>query len=321
MELLLLGGTAALGRAIATDAVARGHKVTCLARGNGDLANGAELVRADRDEEDGLAAVTNRRWDAVIDLTRHPAHARRAARDLRADHWVFISTISVYSQRDVPARDESASVEEPLSGDYLSDPSEYGSAKVACEHAYLGTDSHTIIRPGLIGGDQDVTGRSGYYPWRFAHPTGNDVLVPDPSFPVALIDIRDLAAWVIDCCEHRTAGTFNAAGDTTTLGEVLRLSRDVAASTATPRTVGYDELAAFGVNPWMGPKSLPLWVGEPGIRHVASIDNSAAKRHGLRLRPLRETLFAALEYENASGTPCASGLTDAEEVALRARLG
>lgn len=56
------------------------------------------------------------------------------------------------------------------------------------------SDSHTIIRSGLIGGNGDHTGRTGYYPWRFAHPTGENVLVPDPTFPVAMIDVEDLAA-------------------------------------------------------------------------------------------------------------------------------
>lgn len=60
MKILLLGGTVFLGRAITSAAIARGHEVTCLARGNGEIAAGATFIRSDRDD-DGLAPVSDRR--------------------------------------------------------------------------------------------------------------------------------------------------------------------------------------------------------------------------------------------------------------------
>ena len=128
----------------------------------------------------------------------------------------------VYSRFDRLEQSEDASTLDPLVEDVMADMSVYGAAKVACENAIReGSSSHTIVRAGLIGGDGDWSGRSGYYPWRFAHPTGPDVLVPpDLAFPTALIDVEDLAAWIVHCALDRVQGTFNAAGPTTDLGSV-----------------------------------------------------------------------------------------------------
>ncbi|MFV0464380.1 MAG: NAD-dependent epimerase/dehydratase family protein [Nostocoides sp.] len=236
MRLLLLGGTGFLGRAVAQAALSHGVAVTCLARGSAHVPVGADLVRADRDLDDALAAVAGQPWDALVDLSRQPGHVRRAVRDLTARRWVFISSASVYARFDRPEQGEDAELIAPLAGDVLTDMGQYGAAKVACEASIrASTDSWTIIRPGLIGGMGDVTGRSGYYPWRFAHPTGLDVLVPpDLTFPVSLFDVDDLATWVVTCALHRTQGVFNATGDTTTLGRVLQTARTVASSTAVP---------------------------------------------------------------------------------------
>lgn len=321
MEILLLGGTAFLGRAITNEAIARNHQVTCLARGSRPVPAGATLIRADRDQDEALTDVPDQIWDAVIDLTRQPVHARRAVRDLNARHWVYVSSSSVYARNDVPGRKESAETLSPLEEDFMSEANQYGPAKVACESAYRDNNlSHTIVRSGLIGGAGDHSGRSGYYPWRFAHPTGDDVLVPDPSFPISLIDAADLAGWIINCAEQRHYGTFNAAGPTTTLSEVLRLSREITNSPATVRVVGSSVLADAGVIAWMGPKSLPLWVDEESWRYVATLDTTAARAHGLRTRPLRETLRAALDDEETRSDVRAAGLSDHDERALLQRL-
>ena len=79
MRLLILGGTQFLGRAIATHACAIGHDVICAARGvTGPIAPGARLVRVDRDSPDGLAPLASEKFDAVVDVSRHPGRVRAA---------------------------------------------------------------------------------------------------------------------------------------------------------------------------------------------------------------------------------------------------
>lgn len=322
MRLLVLGGTAMLGAEIARQALAQGIEVTCAARGSSPVPKGACLVQVDRDISDALTPLQGQVWDSVIDLTRQPGHARRAVRDIDATHWVFISSMNVYAHFNRPEQSEAAQLLEPLATDVLTDPSQYGPVKVACEQAVqTGHDSWTIIRSGLIGGPDDDTSRSGYYPWRFAHPTGPDVLVPpDLSFPVALIDVRDLAAWTVDCATNRLRGVYNVAGPTTTLAHLLDTARTVAGSTAIPRPVPAHALKAAGISEWMGTPALPLWLDDPDWRWFCTADTTAARRHGLTVRPLDQTLAAALAYEEHHTGGPATGLTDEQERTLRNTL-
>lgn len=174
MRLLILGGTAWLGRHVAATALAAGHQVTCLARGtSGAPPDGATLVRGDRDADDAYAQVRNAAWDAVVDVSRQPGQVRRAAQTLgrTCGTYVFVSTVSVYADHSRPGEDESAALLPALDADVMVDMGAYGSAKVACERHVLeavGADRALIARPGLIGGPGDTSDRTGYWPWRFA---------------------------------------------------------------------------------------------------------------------------------------------------------
>ncbi len=309
-----------LGRAIATSAVERGHAVTCLARGSSPSPAGVVFISSDRDRSDGLKPVTSRSWDAVIELSRQPRQVRRAAAQLDTAHWVFISSGNVYADFSSIEQDESAALLPPLAADVMEDMSTYGEAKVTCEDAIRNSGaSSTIIRSGLIAGPGDGSGRSGYWPWRFAHPTGDDVVVPDdPDFPCALIDVRDLASWIIDVTEQRLDGTFNATGPTIPLHQVLSTAQDLTNSDVTQLPVSVAVLAELGIGSWMGPSSLPLWIDDPAWRGFATMNTNRARAAGLSTRSLDETLRDALAYENQRTQPRQAGLTDDDERRVRA---
>lgn len=118
MDLLILGGTAFLGRAVAAAALAQGHQVTCASRGSAPIAPGATLVRLDRDT-DGLAAVSDHRWDAVVDVSRQPGQVRAAVRELDTAHRVFVSTGNVYADHATPGTSEDAPLLPASTGDVL----------------------------------------------------------------------------------------------------------------------------------------------------------------------------------------------------------
>jgi nucleoside-diphosphate-sugar epimerase len=329
VELLVLGGTVWLGHEIASQAVAAGHVVTCLTRGPGVPA-GARHVAADRDDDDAMASVRQTRWDAVVDVARQPGHVRRAARDLEpvAGHYVFVSSGSVYASQAVVGADEDDETLPALRADAMASLADYGAAKVACEDAVrstFGPRRAAILRAGLIGGPGDPTGRTDYWPTRFARPAVHDgsVLVPDmPDLPVSVIDVRDLARWILHCADHAVSGVFNAFGDPTVFPFFIAACRAAADHTGPVVLAGESWLVDQGVQPWSGPRSLPLWLADRDWYGMNARSNARAIGSGLVLRPLEQTLADAMA-DRLAGSASArggAGLSDDEERVLLSHL-
>jgi nucleoside-diphosphate-sugar epimerase len=323
MRLLVLGGTAWLGRCVTATAVERGHHVTCLARGkSGAVPPGAAFMRADRDDA-APTEVADQEWDVVIDVSRQPGQVRRASTALAdgAGSFVFVSSTNVYADHGTRGADENAALLPALAGDVMASMDSYGQAKVACErHACdaFGAGRTLIARVGLIGGPGDTFDRTGYWPLRFRRPAAADgsVLVPGvPGLATQVIDVRDLASWLVDAGERRLSGVFNVVGETIPLPDHLALAREVAGHTGPVVAAPQDWLAAHGVQPWMGERSLPLWLPLPQYAGFSSRDGSAARAAGLTTRPLAETLADTLAWELSRNLqrPRRAGLSDHDE--------
>ena len=261
---------------------------------NPELFPEAEKLRGDRDGD--LSALEGREWDAVIDPSGFvPRVVRDSTELLRGSvgHYVFVSSGSVYAEPYVPGYDESAStveLEDPASEDVMQD---YGALKAACEEVVheVFPDVHTNVRAGLIVGPHDGSGRYTYWPLRAS--LGGAVLAPGPPDRLTqFIDVRDLGGWMVDACERRHTGTFNATGEPVALATALETC-----GISEPVWVDEDFLLEQSVGPWM---ELPLWVAS---NEAAFLQMSVAKAvaSGLAFRPLEETARDTLAWAREVG--------------------
>lgn len=321
--LLVLGGTSWLGGEIARQAVEAGIAVTCLARGEaGQAPDGVEFVRADRTQPDAYDAVRSRDWDDVVDVSWQPRFVASAVSALaaRAAHWTYVSSLSAYDDDATPGQDETATTHEPLESDTATGET-YGPAKVRCERLAIDRLGSRVLvaRVGLIAGPGDRSDRFGYWVSRFALASDGPVLVPDaPDVSVQVIDVRDFAAWIVGAPRNGVVGTMNVAGESISLTDVFTASAEAAGFAGSVIAAQPAWLIEQGVEPWAGPRSLPLWLPMPEYAGFGSRLADRAVASGLVRRPIADTIRDTLVDERARGLDRErrAGLSRTEELAL-----
>jgi len=298
LKLLLLGGTAFLGPELVEAARARGHAVTLFNRGKTrpELFPDLEKLQGDRDGK--LDALRGRAWDAAIDTSGYLPRLVRASAELLAPKvplYLFVSSISAYAESRRPLTEESplATLEDPKSEDVRA---HYGALKAACEKAAAeATGGRCLsVRPGLIVGPGDPTDRFTYWPVRLDR--GGKVLCPgDGSDPAQVIDVRDLATWMIRAAEAGLTGACNAVGPEAplTMAGLVGACRAGPAA-ATLRWVEAAFLEQEKVAPW---SDLPVWIpSSDESAGMARVSNARAVAAGLRCRALAETARDTLAW-------------------------
>ena len=335
MHILILGGGVFLGVATLTAALARGHRVTVFNRGRARSAwpQGVEAITGDRGTD--LHQLEARQWDAVIDTCGYtPAEVRSSCDALRGcGRYLFVSSISVYATtHQVPVRetDPLARFEAIAADD--RDMQHYGPQKAACEAevSRVFGERALLVRPGLIVGPGDRSGRFSYWPWRVMGSgvmgsgeigsgeigngetgsdgtAGSEMLVPDvPAHePLQFIDVRDLGEWLVLLLERGASGAINATGPVgdgstgacnwpTLLATCAQQAhaRGIAPASAVPVSEAF--LIDQKVAPW---SELPLWLPstDPEYRGFNRVDLTRAAAAGLRTRALRETVAAVMD--------------------------
>ncbi len=311
MRILIIGGTAFVGRHLTDAALAAGHDVTLFNRGRTgpDLFPAATQLTGDRNSD--LSALATGQWDATVDVCGYfPRQVRslHAALGERAGQYVFISSTSAYRTPATPGFSENA----PLA--QLTDPDTeeiteetYGGLKVACERlaVELFGPSATIVRPTYVIGPHDRSYRFTWWVERLAR--GGEVLAPgDQSGPIQVIDARDLAIWIVSLVTEQVTGIFHAVSPAPPFGfgDMLAEIKSAVAPAGTELVwVGKDFLLAEGETA----ESLPLWPGGDSESDINAADPAAANAAGLRPRPVGQSALEVHQAELVAPTTIRPG--------------
>lgn len=304
LKLLILGGTGYIGPHIVEAALARGHTMTLFNRGKTNPGLFPKLEKLQGDRKVDLSVLKDRKWDGVVDTSGYlPSEVKKSAELLAPNvgQYVFISTISVYGDQPTPDADETAPVStlpEPIKEEVTN--ATYGALKALCEKAAEAAmpGRVTNLRPHLIVGPGDPTGRFTYWPVRVRK--GGPVLAPNsPTDPIQFVDARDLAAFVVKTLEDKAVGVYNVATPSgeMTMGKLLESCNKVGGGKASLVWVDKDFLEAQKVGPW---SEMPVWI--PAVdenRGFGRASVARAVKAGLGMRPLEATVRDTLAWYDA----------------------
>lgn len=317
MNILVIGGTSFVGRHIVEAAIRNGHQITLFNRGISNPHIFPNLVHIMGDRRKDAMKLAGQKWDAVIDTCGYsPADLLPILENIDTELYVFVSTISVYSDFRSGALKETSEV---LSRRIASEDEEseaYGLLKADAEKVVVEAlgDSALIIRPSIIAGPYDPTDRFTY--WACKLVKSEEVLIPgSEERKVQWIDARDLANFIMKQVEVRSTGTFNVAGDPVDMKTFVDAIR-----TSEMQAVWVDDafLLAEGIEPF----EIPLWIPitDEHPEGFITVQNTKAKRAGLVCRAAQETAEDIRESLKAIGeTELNAGLGREREVELLMR--
>ena len=321
MKLLVIGGTRFVGRAFVEQAVRHDHDVTVFHRSVSEPEDFPSVEHLHGDRDGGLGLLQGGSWDAVLDTCAYFPRAVREASAVLADaagHYALVSTLSVHPD-DMPtgATETAAIYRSPFPQTEMVTDETYGPLKVACEHEANAAFGNRclIIRPGYIVGPHDPSDRFTFYLRRAAG--GGEMAAPGPpDAPLQVIDVRDLAAFMLGRIEAADSGVFGVVGpgERIVMRDVLETARDVAGADTTFTWVSEGFLDAVGdqAQEWF-----PMW--EPQLPGVHTYDAAKAVAAGLRYRPFAETVADTLAWDQERGQPdLRTGLSTETETELLA---
>ena len=275
MHVLVLGGTRFIGRHIVETLVASGHRVSVFARGTSPdpLPASVERLRGNRnDGVSGIAALADREWHACIDVSGYtPSQVRPCVEQLspRIGRYVFVSTVSVYQlSPDGPLVETDPLLPEAPESVVEVTGETYGPLKVTCERIVRTTydERATILRPQIVAGPFDPSGRHTYWVQRAMQP--GDIAAPGSGADhVQVVDARDIARFTLMVVERNISGIYNMAGPRMTWASFMDML-----GVQRPVWVPADAIRASGV----GIADLPLFI-EDGSEYSAFMNVAATR--------------------------------------------
>lgn len=298
MKILVIGGTSFVGRHIVEALLEKEHEVVLFNRGKSNPHLFPQLQKILGDRRKDAEKLAAEKWDAVIDSSAYtPADLKPVLKNLKTNHYIFISTISVYDDfKNGPVRESGSLFNTEVTEDEVTG-STYGPLKVMCEN-YIEknlSDKALILRPGIVVGPYDPTDRFTY--WVMKLNGKGPVLVPgSKERKIQWVDARDLAEFTVLQMENKTTGVYNVAADAVSMEELVQTLNGGEAD-----CVWVDDhfLLEQGVKAF----ELPFWIpfSTEFPEGFLLVDNEKAKSAGLGMRSVKQSAQDTLEWAQKEG--------------------
>lgn len=280
-KILILGGTAFVGRAIVEQLLLSGEQydITLFNRGktNADLFPQLSRLHGNREIAADVAALPATDWDAVIDVSGYfPLSLQRIVDKLsgHVGRYVFVSTASVYNFAEATG----APITEDFALETCSEAEKpdtsmatYGKRKVACESVLLQSGIDTVVlRPAVIYGANDPFDR--HYYWLYRAKKQSRIMIPAETHSATLHNstyVGDFARIVeaaLHVAQHRQI--YNAVTHPiASLREVVQAMAKALDTNPQWIDAPIDFLEAEKIQPW---SDIPLWINGDFL----ALDNS-----------------------------------------------
>jgi nucleoside-diphosphate-sugar epimerase len=158
-NILVLGGTGAMGKHLVQLLAERGDRVCVTTRARRDSSANVEYIQGNARVDSFLGPLLERQWDAIVDFMVYstPIFRQRVPKLLGATgQYVFLSSARVYADSSTPIQEESPRLLDSSSDSEFLDTDEYSLAKARQEDLLKqsGQKNWTIIRPYITYSEQ-----------------------------------------------------------------------------------------------------------------------------------------------------------------------
>lgn len=275
-KILVLGGGEFLGYWIAKVLELNGYEITFFNTGKNTprLFSNFYTKVGDRRDYKNKKFFSRSSFDVIIDTCAYSPLDLALTKYIEHSQYIFISSVAVYSKSIPRYSDESANKiikREKFMEDRLYT---YGELKFLTEVALqMISKNSTILRPAIILGDRDNTGRLSTY----INQSQDHIHIPNlPDMPFQFIDVIDVANFVRVVLEKKLFGIFNVTNES-----ISRVNFFSTLASIQKKSLSYID--------FFEPRLFPLHEGVENSS-LRSLSSNLALKNGLELRSLEQTL-------------------------------
>ncbi len=308
-NVLVIGGTLFIGRALVDQLLERGDDVTIMHRGAGTpFGDRVNDIRCDRNDVDAVRAALEGTsfefvYDNVYDWQRGTSadqvSASAVAAGSKLQRYVFTSSVGAYPPGGL--YDEIDPLVPP------GWPDDYGRNKAQSERALFALNREkgipvTTLRPAFVYGPHNPFDREAYFWDRIV--ADRPIIIPgDGSSTMQWVSANDVARTAI-----RAADTDGAVGRAYNLGnfppvthvEFVELLARIAGRSATLVHVPRERIQEAGGNPFVAPLYFGVYLDIPPI---TARGERVRSELGIELAPLEEGLRETFEWYRTQERP------------------